>query len=156
MDEHLMRIGEVADYFHVSAKAIRLYEKKGIVKPARVDPSTGYRYYTADQVLQLNALVELKALGFSLAEIARVLQGGASKDALLESLAHKRRAWEAAAAVAEDKIAAIDSMAGRIGDSQQAAQLQALSEEQRAWLLARLVCVEGVWMPPELSQALWL
>lgn len=69
MEEHLMKIGEIAAFFNVSVKAVRIYEKKGIIRPARIDKQTGYRYYTADQVQQLNALIELKGLGFSLNEI---------------------------------------------------------------------------------------
>lgn len=64
MDEQLMKIGEIAAFFNVSVKAIRIYEKKGIIVPARIDPETGYRYYSADQVRTLNALLELKTLGF--------------------------------------------------------------------------------------------
>ncbi len=46
-DEVLMRIGEIAAFFNVSVKAIRIYEKMGLLKPAKVDDKTGYRYYTA-------------------------------------------------------------------------------------------------------------
>ena len=156
MDEPLMKIGEIAAYFRVSIKAIRLYEKKGIVKPAKIDPQTGYRYYTTDQIHQINALLELKALGFSLAEIRAILQGGASDAQLMEGLARKRMAWQNAVAVAEDKMDAIDQMLERIGQSKEAVALQCLTDEERAWLLVKMVCVEGVWMPGDLSQALWL
>lgn len=64
MEEHLMKIGEIAAFFNVSVKAVRIYEKKGIIRPARIDKQTGYRYYTADQVQQLNALIELKGAWF--------------------------------------------------------------------------------------------
>lgn len=64
MKDDLMLIGEIADFFGVSRKAIRLYEKKGILKPVKTDAANGYRYYSAEQVQQLNALLELKALGF--------------------------------------------------------------------------------------------
>lgn len=66
MENGLMLIGEIADFYGVSRKAMRLYEKKGIIKPVKADPANGYRYYSAEQVQQLNALLELKALGFSL------------------------------------------------------------------------------------------
>ncbi len=151
-----MKIGEIAAHFRVSIKAIRLYEKKGIVKPAKIDPQTGYRYYTTDQVHQINALLELKALGFSLAEIKAILQGGASDTQLLEGLVRKRMAWQNAVALAEDKIDAIDRMTEKIGLSKEAASLQTLTDEERAWLLVKMVCVGGVWMPSELSEALWL
>ena len=74
MEENLMRIGQIAAFFNVSVKAIRIYEKKGIIVPAKIDPDTGYRYYTADQVQTLAALLELKALGFSLSEIKNIVQ----------------------------------------------------------------------------------
>ena len=64
MKDDLMLIGEIADFFGISRKAIRLYEKKGIIKPVKVDAANGYRYYSAEQVQQLNALLELKVLGF--------------------------------------------------------------------------------------------
>ena len=53
MKENLMLIGEIAEFFNVSRKAIRLYEKKGIIKPVEVDERTGYRYYSVEQVQQL-------------------------------------------------------------------------------------------------------
>lgn len=151
-----MKIGEIAAHFRVSVKAIRLYEKKGIVKPAKIDPQTGYRYYTTDQIHQINALLELKALGFSLAEIKSILQGGASDAQLMEGLARKRMAWQNAVAMAEHKMDAIDRMLERIGQSKEAVALQCLTDEDRAWLLVKMVCVGGVWMPSELSEALWL
>jgi len=40
MEEPLMKIGEIAAFYNVSVKAIRIYEKKGILVPAKVDPYT--------------------------------------------------------------------------------------------------------------------
>ena len=79
MKDGLMLIGELAAFFGVSRKALRLYEKKGIIKPAKTDDRNGYRYYAPEQVRQLNALLELKALGFSLDEIKGIVDGEASK-----------------------------------------------------------------------------
>ena len=50
MKNELMLIGEIADFFGISRKAMRLYEKKGIIKPVKVDTTNGYRYYSAEQV----------------------------------------------------------------------------------------------------------
>ena len=61
MKNNLMLIGEMADFFGISRKAMRLYEKKGIIKPVKVDAENGYRYYSAEQIQQLNALLELKS-----------------------------------------------------------------------------------------------
>jgi DNA-binding transcriptional MerR regulator len=155
-EEHLMRIGEIADFFNLSQKAIRLYEKKGIIKPARIDQMTGYRYYTVDQVQQLNALIELKSLGFSLNEIKKIMEGGISAKKLMEGLAEKKKAWQEAIMAAENKIDAIDSIADRLRLSKEAAGFQELTQEQRAWLLVKMVCVEDLRAQHLLSEALWL
>ncbi|HWT74882.1 MAG TPA: MerR family transcriptional regulator [Mobilitalea sp.] len=156
MEEPLMKIGEIAAFFNVSVKAIRLYEKKGIIVPAKTDPATGYRYYTVDQVQTLNALLELKALGFSLSEIKNIISGGISNHDLTMALTRKRIAWQEAISVAENKIDAINKITERISKSQEAVKLQELTDEQRAWLLVKMVCVEDIHGQSILSEALWL
>ena len=156
MDEFKMKIGELAAFFHVSPKAIRLYEKKGIIKPAMVDPQTGYRYYTADQVHTLNALLELKILGFSLAEIKTLLDGSLTDEKFLDILERKKNAWKDVVSNAENKIEAIDSIIQRISASSSAIKLHELSEEERAWLLVKMVCIEDVHGQAQLSEAIWL
>jgi len=152
----LMKIGEIAAFFNVSAKAIRIYEKKGIIIPAKTDPDTGYRYYTASQVQTLNALLELKSLGFSLDEAKNIMSGEVSGDTLAEALKRKRTAWQQTISAAENKIHAIDKICERIFDSREANKLRELSEEERAWLLAKMVCVEDLRGQSVLSEALWL
>jgi DNA-binding transcriptional MerR regulator len=155
-EQPLMKIGEIAAFFNVSVKAIRIYEKKGIIVPAKIDPETGYRYYSIDQVQTLNALIELKTLGFSLSEIKEILVGGINKDGLMSALARKRAAWQDVISAAENKIAAIDKITERMSGSKEALKLQELTDEQRAWLLAKMVCVEDLHGQNVLSEALWL
>lgn len=156
MEEPLMKIGEIAAFYNVSVKAIRIYEKKGILMPAKVDPYTGYRYYTADQVQILDALLELKMLGFSLNEIKNIMSGGINSNDLMAALVRKRLAWQDAIASAENKIDAIDKITERMSKSKEATKLQELTDEQRAWLLAKMVCVEDLHGQNVLSEALWL
>ncbi|NMA33212.1 MAG: MerR family transcriptional regulator [Clostridiaceae bacterium] len=155
-ETEMMKIGEIAAFFNVSVKAIRIYEKKGIIVPAWTDPATGYRYYSADQVQTLNALLELKTLGFSLNEIRKIITGGVNKSDFLAALTRKRNAWQDAISSAEMKIDAIDNISERISNSKEAAGLQELTEEERAWLLVKMVCVEDVRGQSVLSEALWL
>lgn len=156
MNEHFMKIGEIAAFFNVSVKAIRVYEKKGILKPAKIDEQTGYRYYTVEQVQKLNALIELKAVGFSLAEIKIILDGGLSNDQFVSVLKRKKSAWQDAIAKAENKIDAIESITERLSASKTAAKLNELTEEERAWLLVKMVCVEDLHAQSMLSEAIWL
>lgn len=156
MDEHFMKIGELAGFFGVSVKAIRVYEKKGIIKPAKIDPYTGYRYYSADQVQQLDALLELKQLGFSLGEIKKLLGGGMSGEQLMAALIHKKNAWQEQIDRAENKIHAIDKITERMKNGKPSIKLHELTEEERAWLLVKMVCVEDLHGQMVLSEAIWL
>ena len=156
MDDCFMRIGEIADFFGLSHKAIRLYEKKGIIKPAKIDEATGYRYYTADQVKQLNALIELKSLGFSLIEIKELLSGVMNAEKFIEALREKRQDWQEEMQIAEYKMDVIDSISQRLEFSNDAKKMQELTEEERAWLLVKMVCVEDIKTQHILSEAIWL
>ncbi|MCL2462073.1 MAG: MerR family transcriptional regulator [Defluviitaleaceae bacterium] len=156
MDGTMMRIGEIAAFFNVSVKAMRVYEKAGILKPVKVDEQTGYRYYSADQVQSLNALLELKSLGFSLVEIKRLLQGGMTNAVFMEALVHKKTAWQDRISDAGHKIDAIDRITRRLRDSKPATKMHELTEDERARLLGQMVCVENTRAESELSEALWL
>lgn len=155
-DDFLMKIGEIAAFFNVSVKAVRIYEQKGIIKPTKVDAVTGYRYYTTAQVQQINALLELKALGFSLVEIRKILTGGINNEQFREALIGKRTAWQESIALAENKIDAINTIKDRFEKSKDAVKLKEMTEEQRAWLLVKMVCVEDLRVQSAISEAIWL
>lgn len=156
MKNNLMMIGEIAEFFGISRKAIRLYEKKGILKPVEVDPQNGYRYYSAAQVQQLNALLELKSLGFSLEEIKSVLDGGTAKEGLSDTLKKKRQAWLEAMENARYKSECLESILGNLCGSREADHMEEMTDDERAWLLVKMVCIEDVRAQKALSEALWL
>src|SRR5215468_2303794 len=56
----LLRIGEFARLTKVSVKMLRHYDRIGLLRPVRVDESTGYRYYTAAQLPRLNRILLLR------------------------------------------------------------------------------------------------
>ncbi len=65
-------IGQIAKQTGVTVEAIRFYEKQGLlVKPAR--SSSGYRVYDGDVVRRVQFIQRAKLLGFSLKEIAELL-----------------------------------------------------------------------------------
>ena len=156
MKNELMMIGEIAEFFGVSRKAIRLYEKKGIIKPVEVDEKNGYRYYSAGQVQQLNALLELKAMGFSLDEIKKVLNGEMTKEHLITALLKKQQAWQEVMEAAKYKMECLDNIVGNVQNSQTAEKIGKMTEEERAWLLVKMVCIEDVRVQKALREVLWL
>ena len=71
----MFSIGEFARMGTVSVRTLRHYDEIGLLRPARVDPETGYRSYAADQLGQLNRIIALKDLGFSLTQTGKLLSG---------------------------------------------------------------------------------
>lgn len=70
----LFSIGDVARMFRVSVSTLRHYENIGILKPEKVDPDSGYRYYSSRQFEVLNSIRYLRALDMPLPEISDFLQ----------------------------------------------------------------------------------
>ena len=69
----LMTIGAFAERTRLSAKALRLYDRLGLVRPARTDPASGYRFYSEDQVDGARLVALLRRLGMPLPVIADVV-----------------------------------------------------------------------------------
>lgn len=67
---------EAARRLGVSAKALRLYEQRGLLTPARTE--AGWRSYGPDEMARGAEIAALRTLGLSLAQVARVLQGDAA------------------------------------------------------------------------------
>jgi protein phosphatase len=68
----MLTIGAFAKACRLSPKALRLYDELELLRPARVDPETGYRYYAAGQLEQARLVAWLRRLGMPLARIRRV------------------------------------------------------------------------------------
>ena len=72
----LLSIGRFARLTGLSVGALRHYDEVGLLRPARTDPDTGYRFYREDQLPQARAIQRLRALDLSLDEIRDVLADG--------------------------------------------------------------------------------
>ncbi|MEM7326588.1 MAG: MerR family transcriptional regulator [Actinomycetota bacterium] len=69
----LLQIGEFARLTGLPVRTVRYYGDLGLLPPAEVDPSSGYRRYRVAQVERANRLIALKETGFSLEEIGLIL-----------------------------------------------------------------------------------
>ncbi|MFD8724580.1 MerR family transcriptional regulator [Streptomyces sp. NPDC059629] len=74
VDEELLTIGAFAARSRLSAKALRLYDRLGLLAPAHVDEATGYRYYRAGQTERARLVALLRQLDMPLARIAEVVE----------------------------------------------------------------------------------
>src|SRR4030042_2882886 len=90
----MLKIGDFSRLARVTVKALRYYDELGLLKPAKIDSFTGYRYYSADQLPRLHRIIALKDMGLSLEEIARLLQDDVSISHILDLLHTKREAQQ--------------------------------------------------------------
>lgn len=59
-------VGEMADLFDLNPKTLRFYDEIDLFKPEHINPENNYRYYSIDQIDQLETIEYLKDLGLSL------------------------------------------------------------------------------------------
>jgi DNA-binding transcriptional MerR regulator len=69
----MFKIGDFSRIARVSARQLRFYDEIGLLVPAHADPQTGYRYYTVAQLPELNRILVLKDLGFSLEQVRDIV-----------------------------------------------------------------------------------
>jgi len=88
----LLKIGEVSRLSGVGIEALRFYERQGLLgNPPRTE--SGYRLYTEEALERLEFIKRAQVLGFSLAEIARVIaekQAGQSPCAEVREIVRSR------------------------------------------------------------------
>jgi DNA-binding transcriptional MerR regulator len=70
----MLSIGDFAGLGRVSVRMLRHYDAIGLLRPAHVDPHSGYRFYTAEQLRRLNRILALKDLGFTLQQVQLVIE----------------------------------------------------------------------------------
>ena len=62
-------VGEMAKLNGITKQMLIFYDRENIFKPKIINPSNGYRYYTADQLEELDSILMLREMGFSLEKI---------------------------------------------------------------------------------------
>ncbi|GAA3967423.1 MerR family transcriptional regulator [Streptomyces marokkonensis] len=72
-DEELLTIGAFAARARLSAKALRLYDRMGLLVPDHVDEATGYRYYRTGRTERARLVALLRQLDMPLAKVAEVV-----------------------------------------------------------------------------------
>ena len=68
-----LKIGELAQKTHVSTATLRYYEQCGLLSRAN-GSDNGYRYYPVEAIQQIEFIKKAQQLGFSLQDIATILQ----------------------------------------------------------------------------------
>ena len=86
----MLKIGDFSKLSRVSIRMLRHYDEIGLLKPIWIDPESGYRYYTAEQLPIAGRIHALKDMGFGLAVIGEILPCYDDRDALDQYLRCKQ------------------------------------------------------------------
>ena len=105
----MFAIGEFARHGRVSVRMLRHYDAIGLLRPAHVDPVTGYRSYDAGQFADLNRIVALKDLGFSLEQVRTMIADEISPVELRALLTMRRAELESTVAESFARLAQVES-----------------------------------------------
>lgn len=110
----MFRIGDFSRIARVSARLLRFYDEIGLLTPAHADAQTGYRHYTVEQLARLNRITVLKELGFSLEQVADILNTPPDAAELRRLLQLRRNDAERALAEQAQRLRHIETRIAQI------------------------------------------
>ncbi|GGZ02564.1 MerR family transcriptional regulator [Streptomyces olivaceoviridis] len=105
----MFTIGDFARHGRVSVRMLRHYDATGLLRPAHVDPVSGYRHYTAAQLARLNRIIALKDLGFSLRQVRDIVDEKVGAEELRGMLRLRRAELETAMAAAGARLVQVEA-----------------------------------------------
>lgn len=86
----MLKIGIFSKLSRVSIRMLRYYDDQGLLAPVQIDPFTGYRYYSEDQLTIAERIASLRRMGFSLAEVRELLSQADCREVWEEALERQR------------------------------------------------------------------
>ena len=106
---------EVALMFSIQKDTLLFYDRIGLFQPDLRKPN-GYRFYSAGQLAELDAILNLRELGFSLPAIGQAMEGQ-SVDSFLDVMDKERGAVEAKIDALKTRLTVIGEISMRIRDA---------------------------------------
>ena len=110
----MFRIGEFSRIARVSLRLLRYYDEIGLFVPHYVDEESGYRYYSASQLPQLNRILVLKDLGLSLDQISRAVAREILPEELRALLEERRKEAQRAMEIERMRLRQLESRIAQI------------------------------------------
>ncbi|MBT2449543.1 MerR family transcriptional regulator [Streptomyces sp. ISL-43] len=144
-------IGDFAKHGRVSVRMLRHYDALGLLRPARVDPVSGYRYYEAGQLARLNRVIALKELGFSLEQVGSILDELVGAEELRGMLRLRQAELESAMAAAAARLTQVESRLRTIENEGTMPSIDIVVKSLPPVRLAELSAIAGSYEPQDIS-----
>jgi DNA-binding transcriptional MerR regulator len=110
----MFRIGDFSRIARVSCRLLRYYDELGLLKPSSIEVTSGYRTYTPEQFGRLNRILVLKDLGFTLEEVARIIENNLSAEELRGMLLMRRHEVSRSVETEMERLRHIESRIAQI------------------------------------------
>ena len=113
----MLKIGEFSKLSRVSIRMLRHYDEIGLLAPSAIDPFTGYRYYSEEQLPEAGRIAALKDVGFGLAAIGELLRCG-DRGALERAMAARLAELRALSAETARRTRMLESYMNRLREDE--------------------------------------
>jgi effector-binding domain-containing protein len=143
----MFKIGEFSRFSQVTVKTLRYYDEIGLLKPAEVDPFTGYRYYSASQFPRIHRILALKDLGLTLEQIGDLLEGDLTPDQIRGILRMKQSEIKQQVAEEQARLARVEQRLKQIEQEEAMPTQEVVIKKVPAHRIASVrdnVTVEGI------------
>ena len=114
----MLKIGEFSKLSRVSIRMLRHYDDIGLLKLAETDNFTGYRYYREEQLFVIGRITALKDMGFSLADIIKILDSYDDKDKMDAFLSDRQNELSKLSKETEYKLMLLETAQKRLRKEQ--------------------------------------
>jgi DNA-binding transcriptional MerR regulator len=105
----MLNIGEFARLGQVSPRMLRHYDQLDLLRPERIDPDSGYRFYAVRQLERLHRIVALRDMGFGLEQIGQILTQEVSVEELRGMLRLRRAQIEQTVGEELDRLRRVEA-----------------------------------------------
>lgn len=105
----MVKIGLFARLSQLSIRMLRHYDEIGLLKPAFIDDESGYRHYTLDQLADINRIIALKDMGFSLDQITQLTRSKLSYDQFVAMLEEQKQELKRRIQSEEDRLLRVEA-----------------------------------------------
>lgn len=147
----MFTIGDFARHGRVSVRMLRHYDATGLLRPAHVDPATGYRHYTAAQLARLNRVIALKDLGFTLQQVRDIVEEKVTTEELRGMLRLRRAELESAVVAAGARLAQVEARLRAIESEGQMPENDVVLKSVPAVRVAELTATAASFEPEDIG-----
>ncbi|MXQ52787.1 MerR family transcriptional regulator [Shimazuella alba] len=110
----MFQIGAFSKLSNVSIKTLRYYDQRDILKPSFTDEASGYRFYTASQLLTIRRIQAWKEQGFTLEQIKFLLQEDITAEKVVASLKNKQQELQTALLEMQQQLTEVSTRIDRV------------------------------------------